>query len=215
MKLLDLAILLKDQVVELFPKKVAIIVLYGSVAQRTENKFSDLDMYAIVDEQKDTSLPWEFIYHDHTVDFWKMNWQQAEMMASGKKAGSPWTVAAALFTNGKILYTRSDSDKVRFNSLTTKTQRTERENLSQIITGFNYGYSHLEEINLAKRMNDLLSARWAAWQLINKGVISLSLLNNAYVTKNWGSNLQEVLQFPIIPPNLREVVDRIENFFLT
>ncbi|MFX0013068.1 MAG: hypothetical protein ACFFB2_04505 [Promethearchaeota archaeon] len=206
MKLLDLAIFLKDQLLGHFPNKVGIIILYGSVAQRTEDEFSDLDMYAIVDDQEDTTLPWEFIFHGHTVDFWKMDWRQAELMASGDNDRSPWAVAASLFTEGRILHKRSDSDKIRFNSFVSKIRRTDEENLKHIIKEFNSVYSHLEEIKIAKRKKDLLSARWAIWQLTNKLTINLSLMNNSYLTKNWGSNLHEIFQFPIIPPNFRELV---------
>ncbi|MFX0150436.1 MAG: nucleotidyltransferase domain-containing protein, partial [Candidatus Hodarchaeota archaeon] len=43
MKLLELAKLLKNRVVKLFPNKIAVVVLYGSTAQGKDDKFSDLD----------------------------------------------------------------------------------------------------------------------------------------------------------------------------
>ncbi|UCG90617.1 MAG: hypothetical protein JSU57_02490 [Candidatus Heimdallarchaeota archaeon] len=205
MKLLELAGFLKDQAVKRFPNKIAIIVLYGSTAQGKDDEFSDLDMFAIVDKQEESNLPWEFLFQGHTVDFWKIDWKQAELMASGMRDSSPWAVSAALFNSGEILYSRSVSDKTRFNSLVKKTKRSQEENLTQIIKDFNSGYSHLEEITLAKMNEDLLSARWAVWQLINKTVKNLSLINNSFLTKNWGANLHEVFQFPILPNNYSQL----------
>lgn len=215
MTLLELAEYLKNQVVRKFPDKIAIIVLYGSTAQGKDNQFSDLDMYAILDNNADTDLPWEFIFQDHTVDFWKMDWKQAEKMASGIQNKSPWSVSAALFNKGTVMYYRSKTDKNRFDSLSAKTQRTEEENLIQIIKDFNTGYSHLEEIAIARNSEDLLSARWAVWQLINKSVTNLSLLNNSFLMKNWGANLHETFQFPAIPHNYSKLVTTLcttDNF---
>ncbi len=201
MKLLELAEYLKDQAVKQFPNEIAIIILYGSTAQALDDVFSDLDMFAIVDNQEESNLPWEFIFHDHPVDFWKINWEQAELMALGTQDSNPWSVSAALFNNSKILYSRSVSDKIRFNLLVEKTKRNEKDNFRLIIENFNSGYSHIEEIILAKNNNDLLSARWAVWQLINKSVKNLSLINNSFLTKNWGVNLHEVFQLPTLPEN--------------
>jgi hypothetical protein len=206
MSLLELAKYLKNQAIELFTGKIAIITLYGSTARETDDQFSDLDMFAIVDNKEDTDLPWEFIFQDHTVDFWKMDWMQAKKMASGKQNSSPWAVSAALFTNGKVLFSRSSSDKRHYNSLIEKTQRSKEANLTQILKNFNFGYSHLEEFKIAKTNNDILTARWSAWQLINKSVRNLSLVNNTFLTKNWGSNLHEVFLFPILPEDYSRLV---------
>jgi len=206
MTLLELAECLKNQAVKNFPDEIAIIVLYGSTAQKKDDQFSDLDMYAIVDNKADTDLPWEFIFQSHTVDFWKMDWKQAEKMASGIQNRSPWSVSAALFNKGTVMYSRSKTDLIRFDSLGEITKRTEEQNLIQIIKDFNTGYSHLEEIAIARNNEDLLSARWAVWQLINKSVTNLSLLNNSFLMKNWGANLHETFQFPVLPHNYSKLV---------
>ncbi|MFX1515484.1 MAG: hypothetical protein ACFFC6_04185 [Promethearchaeota archaeon] len=215
MTLLELAEYLKNLAVMKYPDKIAIIVLYGSTAQGKDNRFSDLDMYAILDNNTDTDLPWEFIFQGHTVDFWKMDWKQAEKMASGIQNTSPWSVSAALFSKGTVMYSRSKKHKIRFDSLGAKTQRTEEQNLAQIIKNFNTGYSHLEEIAIARNKEDLLSARWAVWQLINKSVTNLSLLNNSFLMKNWGANLYETFQFSILPHNYSKLVTTLcttDNF---
>jgi len=209
MKLIEFAEYLKDQAVKRFPQEIAIIVLYGSTAQLIDNEYSDLDMFAIVDHQEECNLPWVFMFEEHPVDFWKIDWKQAELIALGKNESSPWAVSAALFNNSKVLYSRSITDKNRFNLLVRKTKRNDEENLKQIIKQFNSGYSHLEEILLAKKKNDLLSARWSVWQLINKSVKNLSLINNSFLTKNWGVNLHEIFQLSTLPPDYTNLVTHL------
>ena len=56
MRLLELAEYLKNNIVKFFPNKKAIIVLYGSTVLGKDDEFSDLDMFAIVDKQKEPEL---------------------------------------------------------------------------------------------------------------------------------------------------------------
>lgn len=72
MRLLELAEYLKNNIVKFFPNKIAIVVLYGSTVRGKDDEFSDLDMFAIVDKQKESNLPWEFVYQNYTIDFWKI-----------------------------------------------------------------------------------------------------------------------------------------------
>jgi hypothetical protein len=206
LRLQEVAEYLKNNVIKLFPNKIAIIALYGSTVRGKDDEFSDLDMYAIVDKENECNLPLEFVFQNHTIDFWKMDWQQAEIMASGKRDSHHWAVTASLFRDSKILYTRSNSDKAHFEMLVKKTERCEEDNVRLVMKDFYSGYSHIEKIKRARLNNDLLSARWAAWKLINKSVKDLSLLNNTYLTKNWGANLQEVFNLPLLPKNYAKLV---------
>ena len=71
---------------------------------------------------------------------------------------------------------------------------------------FNLSYS-LERVKLEKVNNDILSALWAVWGLINNFCAILSWLNNIFYEINWGSNLQEVFLVPIIPENLHNTIN--------
>ena len=203
---LEIAKFLSKQAISRFSGKIAIITVYGSVALGTSNMYSDVDMFAIIDNEAETTLPWNFVLQGYTIEFWKMDWQTAENMALGKIKTNPWTVSASLFVNSKILYVRSESDGARFNKLREKTKRSEDENLREVINNFNSGYSSIELLRLAQQHDDLLSAKWAAWGLINFSVICLSLLNNVFLLKNWGKNLQELLNLPILPENFSNLV---------
>ncbi|NVM04943.1 MAG: nucleotidyltransferase domain-containing protein [Candidatus Helarchaeota archaeon] len=211
LKMIEIAEFLAKRATSRFPDKIAIIVVYGSVALGTEHEYSDIDMYAIVDNEADTDLPWNFIFQKQTVEFWKMDWNVAEQIALGNKDTNPWAVSASLFNNNKILYARSESDRARFNSLSKKIKRSERDNIEQIMNIFNKGYSTIERIWIAKKNDDLTSARWAVWNLINYTVACLSLINNTFFMKNWGKNLQEVFKLPILPENYSNNVETLSK----
>ncbi|MFX1254512.1 MAG: hypothetical protein ACFFCZ_23060 [Promethearchaeota archaeon] len=189
-----------------FPDSIAIAAVYGSVALGTEDEFSDIDMFAIVENKSDTDLPWEFVLPKFTISFWKMTWEEAERLVLGKSESAPWAVSASLIANCKVLYARSGSIKARFDSLRAKTKRSDEENIKQIADVFSRSFSVIEYMQLAKLQNDLVSARWGAWAVINNSVKFLSLLNNTFLTKNWGSNLPQVFSLPLLPKNYQKHV---------
>ena len=210
--LIELAEYIVTHAVKNYPNQIAIIAMYGSVAISTQTDYSDLDMYAIIDKE-DPNKPlnnWSFIFRDRAIDLWSMDWKDAEEFASGKKNHfKVWCVAASLFINCKILYSRNKQDLERFNLLKKTVQHVREDNegnIQRAISLFNLSYS-FERGKLAKVNNDILSARWAVWGLINNVCAILSWLNNIYYKKNWGSNLQEVFQLPIIPENLHDIIN--------
>ena len=206
MNLLEIADVLKEHVANKYPD-VAIIAIYGSFASDTYNEFSDLDMYAIVDDKTTSNFTISFIFQDIPVEFWTIDWFWAERMAMGKMKQHPWSVSASILTNNKIIYTRSEADKIRFRKLAEKTQLTEFERIEQALTLFKNLYSELKIIEMAKEREDALTARWAAWSIINNIVNILGLINNRCFTKNWGSNLQQLFQLPVLPENCRDLID--------
>ncbi|MFW9916384.1 MAG: hypothetical protein ACFFGZ_12325 [Candidatus Thorarchaeota archaeon] len=201
MQLIDLAHYLADQAAQAFPEKIAIIAVYGSVALGNETAFSDLDMYAIVDNSEETDLPWEFIYDDYPVDFWKMDWNTAEKAALGLEG--PWSVAASTVADSKILYTRSDEDLARFEAIRQKMMSFREERWKLVIKKFNRMLAMMEWL---KHSNDLPSARRTAWKLINEAVNIFSVLDDQYFTKNWGSNLPQAFALPQVPEDFQEQI---------
>ena len=210
----ELADYLSHHATKLYSNQIAIIAVYGSVALGTQSDYSDLDMYAIVDvEDSDNPLiNWSFIFQDRAVDLWSLDWKDAEELASGiKQYSGTWCVAASLFVNCKILYYRSEEDLARFNSLKNVVKQKEKDyknNIKKAISLFKQLYK-FENVELAKKNNDLLSARWEVWGLINGMCAILSWLNNSYYTKNWGSNLQQVFNLSVKPEGFQEKVTKL------
>ncbi|MFX0113660.1 MAG: hypothetical protein ACFFB3_03865 [Candidatus Hodarchaeota archaeon] len=204
MRLMDLARHLADQAAQAFPEKIAIIAVYGSVALGNQTAFSDLDMYAIVDKSEDTDLPWEFVIRDRPVDFWKMDWNTAEKAAFGLEG--PWSVAASTVVSSKILYARSDQDLARFESIRQKWKSFKEERWKFIIKKFNRMFAMMEWLKLSKENDDLPSARWASWRLINEAVNIFSVLKDQYLTKNWGSNLPQAFALSQVPEDFQKLI---------
>ncbi|MHA1169415.1 MAG: hypothetical protein ACTSRU_16430 [Candidatus Hodarchaeales archaeon] len=206
MDLLELADFLKDKAVEHFSDQIGIIVVYGSCAVNNMTDYSDLDMYIIVDDQASIDLSWSFVYKNTAVDAWTMDWKTAEKIASGLSPGNPWSVASALFCNSKIIYSRSESDRVRFEELKQLTHVSVDAHVKSVISNFNTIHGLVELIQLAKKNSDLPSARWAAWNIINSTVDHISRLNGTPLTKNWGSNIAQVSKFPLLPVDFLKAI---------
>ncbi len=206
----EIAQLLTEHAISKFPQKIGIIAVYGSVALKNTSKYSDLDMYAIVDDMNSIDPSIQLVYQNCAIDLWRMDWKKAEKLASGDREPlSPWCVAASLFTNCKILYTRSGEDKKRFEKLkelVKKTTEDKEKNFQRIIDSFNALFAFIERMHFAEVNKDFLFARWASWELINKTCIMLSLLNSRYYTKNWGSNIQQVIELPLVPKDFEQLV---------
>jgi hypothetical protein len=208
--LMEIANLVSDYAVKKYSKKIALIAVYGSIAQGTESEYSDLDMYAIVDDETD-KIEISFLYNDTPVDMWFMSWKTAEKMAQGIELSSPWCVSASIFINCQLIYTRSKGDLEKFETLGNYIENVKRsptKNLQHVLNKFDMLFS-IEKIKLAKDINDLLYARWAVWGLINNITSFLSWMNNTFYTKNWGSNFPQVNDLPIIPDDLNESVRKI------
>ncbi len=181
----ELAELIAKRVVEQYGIKISIIAIYGSIATGKQSDYSDLDMYAIT--SLENQMKWSFIFQDKAVDIWSMDWEEAEEIASAKKDKLKiWCVAAHIFVNCKVLYYRNEQDLERFNSLKKSIQKIKEDtegNFMRAMSQFNMDYS-IERVKLAKVKNDILTARWALWGLINNICATLSWLNNVYYSKN-------------------------------
>ncbi|MFX1513824.1 MAG: hypothetical protein ACFFCQ_14665 [Promethearchaeota archaeon] len=208
--LLEVAHLVTNHTISKFPQKIAVIAMYGSVAVESQSKYSDLDMYAIVDDLDLVNPNLQFIFQNRAIDLWRMDWERAKKIASGEgDPDTPWCVGASLFSNCKILYSRSEEDRKHFEKLIKLIKQTEENkerNLQRIINKFSTIHAYIERMHFAELNKDFLSARWASWELINRSCIILSWLNNKYYTKNWGSNIQQVIKLPIIPKDFEQLV---------
>ena len=212
--LIKLAEFLSQQVIELYPNQIDIVAIYGSIAQNTQNQYSDLDMYAIA-SLKDSKLPfnnWSFIFQNRPVDLWALSWNEAEDFVNAEKEYTKiWCVSAAIFKNSKVIYYRTDEKLKCFNDLIKKIdtiQQNKEGALRKAMSLFNNFY-HFEKTLNAHEHQDILSVRWFCWGLINNLCATLAWLNNTYYSKNWGSNLQQVFQLPNKPDNLKTQIEKL------
>ncbi|MDQ8736060.1 nucleotidyltransferase domain-containing protein [Paenibacillus sp. LHD-38] len=103
-----------------FPEDIALIAYYGSYAQGTAAKRSDLDFFFIPATSDGYRASLQFVLEDISFDFWPISWERAERMAAFEE---PQTTIIA---NCEILYVRSDEDCARFLKLRETTLQMSR-----------------------------------------------------------------------------------------
>ena len=94
-----------------YPDDIAIIAYYGSYAQGTASKRSDLDFFFIPATSDGYRASIQFILDDISFDFWPISWERAERMASFEE------FQTTIIADCKLLYVRSDEDHDRFMKL--------------------------------------------------------------------------------------------------
>ncbi|WP_235946586.1 nucleotidyltransferase domain-containing protein [Paenibacillus glycinis] len=104
----DVADLLVERIKSAYPDDVAIVAYYGSYAQGTATRRSDLDFVFIPATSAGHGASLQFIVDDISFDFWPISWERAERMASFQE---PTT---SIIADCRLLHARSDEDRERF-----------------------------------------------------------------------------------------------------
>ncbi|MHA1912238.1 MAG: nucleotidyltransferase domain-containing protein [Candidatus Kariarchaeaceae archaeon] len=190
-----------NKAIKTFPDKIALIITYGSSVTGGSTVYSDLDILAIVDDSEKFSLYWPFIYQDKAVEFWSMDWSVAKRWAAGYGGiMRPWGLAASLFINSKIVYSRSSEDEEKYNAIVSsalKVKENEQANLNQAMNVLNRTYSFVPRIKLAKEKNDLIYGRWVCCGLTDEVKNTLSWLNCQYYTGTSEKSIYEMMNFDL------------------
>ncbi len=200
----EISEILKEEVTKNHPE-IAIIAIYGSAARGQQSEYSDLDMFAIVDNE-DKKFDINFVFNNQTVEFWCVSWGWVEKIVSAKNDASPiiYPIRTHIFINNKVIYSRSEKDESRFKNLLTLSNIERQKQIEIISNHFNYLFGLIERLEFAKERDDVLSARWVIWDFINCTVCILGFINNRTYSKNWGSNLYETFEFELLPEFYKE-----------
>jgi hypothetical protein len=187
------------------PDDIAIIAYYGSYAQGTATKRSDLDFFFIPATPDGYGASIQFIMSDISFDFWPISWERAERMASFE---DPFTTIIA---DCQLLYVRSDEDRTRFMKLrddisTMREPSYGRVLLEKAESQLQDAYVHLYKMSCTDDMGNMSYYRIEAHGVLTKVLQSLALLNQAYFTKGWGKNIEQILQFPLKPSLLEHLL---------
>jgi hypothetical protein len=191
MNFLEIAYNLKDKVLQDFKDNIAIIAIYGSYAWSKPTDLSDLDMFAIIDDNS-KEFNENFIYDSRSVDFWSMSWETANKMAKNQLKNNPWCVSANLLIGSKIIYSRSPEDLVKFKQLKDATILDAVSIIGSLHSLFKDLFFYTRRIEKHIPDTDLLTRRWVLWNYINTSVQVISILNEKPLTSNWGSNIKEL-----------------------
>ncbi|SDX80549.1 nucleotidyltransferase domain-containing protein [Paenibacillus sp. CF384] len=201
----DVAQTLVNHIRERYSEDVALIAYYGSYAQGTATARSDLDFFFIPASGRGYGASVQFVLNDISFDFWPISWERAERMAKFEEQNT------TIIADCEILYVRSEEDRTRFLQLS----KTIAELPQQAQTFIEKAESELREVyvHLYKMTrlheDDISGCRTEAHGILNKLVYTLALLNRTYMTRGWGKNREQLLNFSLRPAQLEEQIETI------
>jgi hypothetical protein len=206
----EIAETLISHIKAIFPNDIAIAAYYGSYAQGTATKRSDLDFFFIPATPEGYRASIQFVVGDISFDFWPISWERAEKMASFEE---PQTTIIA---DCRLLYVRSDDDRTRFMRLRDTISNMRSPEHRQMLTEkaelqLRDAYVHLYKMSCTDDLENLSYFRVEAHGVITKVLQSLALINRTYFTRGWGKNMEQLLRFPLKPARLEPLLDSIMN----
>ncbi|WP_241674498.1 nucleotidyltransferase domain-containing protein [Paenibacillus luteus] len=188
------------------PEDIAVIAYYGSYADGTATKRSDLDFFFIPATTVGYQASLQFVLDGISFDFWPISWERAERMATFEE---PKTTIIA---NSKLLYVRSDEDQARFMALREKTRLESQQGMKLIGKAeaeVRDAYVHLHKMNQWQDSTPIGAYRMEAYEVLTKLLQSLALLNRTYLTKGWGKNQEQIMQLALKPAQLEPLMKQI------
>ncbi|MFD0717288.1 kanamycin nucleotidyltransferase C-terminal domain-containing protein [Paenibacillus sp. GCM10027626] len=208
MNVFEVADILVNHVKNVYSEDIAIIAYYGSYAQGTATKRSDLDFFFIPATTKGYQASIQFIINDISFDFWPISWERAERMASFQETQT------TIIADCKLLYVRSDEDSERFMKLRDTISSMQNAEQAQTMiekaeSELRNVYEHLYKLSHASEFESITFYRTEAYGVLTKVFQSLALLNGTYYTRGFGKNREQILQLPLKPDGLESLMKTI------
>jgi hypothetical protein len=208
-----IAEILVSHALEAHAGEIAIIAYYGSYARGEASSTSDLDIYYIPDEGQAQSLSSQFVLDGLPYDFWGVPWALLEAIVNGSSA-RPWSVAAALVADTRVLYHRSQADLDRFNALKARVAELTQPASRGIMVGraldaFKTTLFQLGQLRLALAAGDAAGMHWAGWMFLDSAVNCLALVNQTYFSKGWAASMPQLLAMSHKPADLEGLINAV------
>lgn len=206
LNVMNVADTLVDHIKAHYPQEIAIVAYYGSYAQGTATERSDLDFYFIPASSKGYQASIQFILQDISFDFWPISWERAERMAAYQESKT------SIIADSILLYSRSDEDLARFRSLQQTIidlPKNQELFLDRAEEQLQHAYLHLYKLSKAKLDEDISYYHTSASDVLIHVLSCLALLNRSYIKSGWGKNINQILNFTLKPPLLKEQIDSI------
>lgn len=206
LNVMDVAEMLVDHIKKYYPQDIAIIAYYGSYAQGTATKRSDLDFFFIPATPKGYRASIQFVMQDISFDFWPIGWERAERMATNQETNT------SIIADSILLYSRSDEDLARFQSLQQTIidmPESQQSFLDKAETQLRTVYLHLYKLGKAPFEESITYYRNEAHDVLINVLSSLALLNRTYLKTGWGKNESQILNFALKPPHLKQQMESI------
>ncbi|WP_379146791.1 kanamycin nucleotidyltransferase C-terminal domain-containing protein [Paenibacillus sp. sgz500992] len=210
----DVAKTLVHQIEKVYSEDIALVAYYGSYAQGTATKRSDLDFFFIPATPEGYGASIQFIIDDISFDFWPISWERAASMASFEE------FKTSIIADCKLLYVRSEEDRERFMKLrepisSMQSPENRRNRVGKAEAEFCNVYTHLYKLCRAGASENIAYYRTEAYGLLTRGLQSLALLNGTYYKSGFGKNREQVLSLPLQPPRLEPLMETIMRSSVT
>lgn len=204
LNVMNVADTLVDHIKAHYAQEVAIVAYYGSYAQGTATERSDLDFYFIPASSKGYQASIQFVLQDISFDFWPISWERAERMATYQESKT------SIIADSILLYSRNEEDLARFRSLQQTIIDLPKNGemfLDRAEEQLHHAYVHLYK--LTKAGEAISYYHTAASDVLIHVLSCLALLNRSYIKSGWGKNINQILNFTLKPPLLKEQIDSI------
>ncbi|WP_156943708.1 nucleotidyltransferase domain-containing protein [Alkaliphilus transvaalensis] len=206
--LFRVAELFVEKVKQDYPQDVAIIGYYGSYADGSQREKSDLDIFFIPNTEKGRGLGHSFIIEDVGIDLFPISWKRAENIAAFNE------VIVSVIADSKVLYAASEEDLARFDALREKINLFSKEEnrkvaINKALEVFNRVCKSLYYLEELKYSKDITAERVEAFNIVTTVSETVALLNQSYLKKGWGKNLEQILTFEKKPKGFKDLIDAI------
>lgn len=204
--------MLVDHAVGKYEHEVSVIAYYGSHATGTATPASDLDLFYIPVEGKSPDAARSFVLNGTTFDFWPITWGMAGHIAAGRFRS--FSVGTSILLHAKLLYSRTDEDRARFESLrrrafALKEPAQEVEMVRRGLAVFPNAVYQLDNLRHACAGEDVAAMRECAWRVVDVSIESLALVNRVTFDRDWARDLTDLDHLSERPADLQTLVRTI------
>jgi predicted nucleotidyltransferase len=204
MDLKEVANVLIEKIKKDYNGDVSLVNIYGSYLNNDTHKFSDLDLFLVPKTKRGYNLGKTFILNGIGYDFWALSWERLEMIAKHSE-GSRYSI----ITDGKVIYSNTEDDLVRFNKLKdiANEHYSNIESAKVILGNIYVNYFKLID------MNDLPNIRKSIIGIIYDLSDLLVELNGKPIKRIRRHQKQEILNMELVPEDFGIIYDKlfIEN----
>ncbi len=186
---------------------VSLVCCYGSYVNGTANKMSDIDFYYVPKTDRAYELTKSFILDGIGFDFWPLNWERLEAMATFDNT------MVSLVADCNIVYSNCSKDEKRFLDLQKKIQEIKEQEINQdmLIKAEEHIKEAMREYCQLQLSKDICEIRTHSGMLLMEIADAVTLMNNRYFAYGLKKHLSEVLALQYVPVGFEELYNLIIN----
>lgn len=204
--IMEVAEIIKSTIEKEYAEDISILAYYGSQAMGLADDKSDLDFFFIPKTERGKEAMFQFVIDGIGFDLFPISWERiGKIVALDQPLG-------AVLTESKVLFSSSESDLNRYESLRALLLNQYKEENQEALLEkakhyFNDAYIHL--FNMENGAHDLNSCHVESSKLLTKIVLSLALINGTYYKQGMGKAIQASYSFAKLPENYKSLCEGI------